>query len=51
LQGCVYLEKRQDKIYLGMLTVSPLEQAKGIGKQLLIEAENMPQNKNVLVSK
>jgi N-acetylglutamate synthase-like GNAT family acetyltransferase len=39
LQGCVYLEKRQDKMYLGMLTVSPLQQAKGIGKQLLIEAE------------
>ena len=39
LQGCIYLEKRQDKMYLGMLTVSPLEQAKGIGKQLLIEAE------------
>jgi ribosomal protein S18 acetylase RimI-like enzyme len=39
LQGCVSLEKRQDKMYLGMLTVSPLLQAKGIGKQLLIEAE------------
>lgn len=39
LQGCVYLEKRQQKMYLGMLTVSPLEQAKGIGKQLLVEAE------------
>lgn len=39
LQGCVYLEKRQHKMYLGMLTVSPLEQAKGLGKQLLIEAE------------
>ncbi len=39
LQACVYLERRQNKMYLGMLTVSPLEQAKGIGKQLLIEAE------------
>ncbi|KAA9040643.1 GNAT family N-acetyltransferase [Ginsengibacter hankyongi] len=39
LQGCVYLEKIKDKMYLGMLTVSPLEQAKGLGKQLLIEAE------------
>lgn len=39
LNGCVYLEKRRDTMYLGMLTVSPLEQAKGIGKQLLIEAE------------
>jgi ribosomal protein S18 acetylase RimI-like enzyme len=39
LEGCVYLEKRQNKMYLGMLTVSPLEQAKGIGKQLLAAAE------------
>ena len=39
LQGCVYLQKRKDKMYLGMLTVSPLEQAKGIGKQLLVESE------------
>lgn len=39
LQGCVYLEKKQNKMYLGMLTVSPLEQAKGIGKQLLAASE------------
>jgi ribosomal protein S18 acetylase RimI-like enzyme len=39
VQGCVYLEKRKDKMYLGMLTVSPTEQAKGIGKKLLFEAE------------
>ena len=39
LQGCVYLEKKEDKMYLGMLTVSPLEQAKGIGKKLLLAAE------------
>jgi len=45
LQGCVYLEKKQHKMYLGMLTVSPLLQAKGIGKQLLIEAEKYAQSK------
>jgi len=39
LQACVYLEKKQHIMYLGMLTVSPLEQSKGIGKQLLCEAE------------
>ena len=39
LQGCVYLEKKRNKMYLGMLTVSPSLQAKGIGRQLLIEAE------------
>ena len=39
LQGCVYLEKKENNMYLGMLTVSPLEQAKGIGKKLLVAAE------------
>jgi ribosomal protein S18 acetylase RimI-like enzyme len=39
LQGCVYLERKTNKMYLGMLTVSPLEQAKGIGKKLLSAAE------------
>ena len=40
IQGCVYLKKKQNKLYLGMLTVTPELQAKGIGKQLLAEAEN-----------
>ena len=40
LQGCVYLKKKGDKLYLGMLTVSPELQAKGIGKQLLAAAED-----------
>jgi len=40
LQGCVYLQKKGGKLYLGMLTVSPELQAKGIGKQLLAAAEN-----------
>ena len=44
LQGCVYLEKTQNKMYLGMLTVSPMLQARGIGKQLLIEAEKYAQS-------
>jgi ribosomal protein S18 acetylase RimI-like enzyme len=39
LLGCVYLEKKENHMYLGMLTVSPLEQAKGIGKKLLFVAE------------
>ena len=39
IQGCVYLEKKNNKMYLGMLTVSPLQQAKGIGKKLLLAAE------------
>lgn len=40
LLGCVYLHKKQDKLYLGMLTVSPELQARGIGKQLLTAAES-----------
>lgn len=41
LQGCVYLKKKAGKLYLGMLTVSPELQTKGIGKQLLAAAESM----------
>jgi ribosomal protein S18 acetylase RimI-like enzyme len=37
--GCVYLQKRADKVYLGMLTVSPTLQANGLGKKLLNAAE------------
>ena len=37
--GCVYLEVKDGKLYLGMLTVSPTVQANGIGRQLLHESE------------
>lgn len=38
--ACVYLQVRKsNRLYLGMLTVSPLMQAGGIGRQLLEEAE------------
>lgn len=39
IQACVYLKNKGGKLYLGMLTVSPESQAKGIGKQLLAAAE------------
>lgn len=39
LVGCVYLDKQTDKLYLGMLSVSPDIQAQGIGKQLLQAAD------------
>ncbi len=39
ISGCVYLQNRETKLYLGMLTVSPLTQAQGIGKQLLTAAK------------
>lgn len=38
--GCVELKKEEDKLYLGMLTVKPNLQGKGIGKQLLKAAED-----------
>ncbi|MEO6850849.1 MAG: GNAT family N-acetyltransferase [Mucilaginibacter sp.] len=37
--GCVYLQVRKQKLYLGMLTVSPTLQTNGIGRQLLHDAE------------
>lgn len=41
--ACVHLEKNADQLYLGMLTVSPTLQNKGIGKILLVEAEKVAQ--------
>lgn len=37
--ACVELARTENKLYLGMLTVSPLLQGKGIGKELLYAAE------------
>lgn len=37
--ACVELLRADNKLYLGMLTVSPLLQGKGIGKELLCVAE------------
>lgn len=37
--GTISLEKQSDKLYLGMLTVSPDLQGGGVGKQLLKAAE------------
>ncbi len=39
ITGCVHLEKKREKLYLGMLTVSPELQNKGTGKLLLNAAE------------
>ena len=46
LVGCVYLQKQDHKLYLGMLTVSPLYQNNGIGKKLLNAAEEYATDKN-----
>lgn len=40
LVGCVYLERKGDDLYLGMLTVAPELQTAGIGRTLLEAAEN-----------
>lgn len=37
--GCVYLQNKGAVMYLGMLTVQPQLQAKGIGRQLLAAGE------------
>lgn len=38
--GCVNLQKQNDKIYLGMLTVNPELQGGGVGKRLLKASED-----------
>jgi GNAT superfamily N-acetyltransferase len=38
--GSVYLENQSPKLYLGMFSVSPLMHARGIGRCLLIAAED-----------
>jgi ribosomal protein S18 acetylase RimI-like enzyme len=46
LLGCVYLKKEKNKLYLGMLTVSPQLQNKGIGKILLAASEDEARKRN-----
>ena len=46
IAGSVYLEKQERSLYLGMLTVSPLQQASGIGKQLMSAAEQYAKENN-----
>lgn len=44
--GCVELKKSEGKLYLGMLTVKPSLQGKGIGKELLKAAEEEAKRQN-----
>jgi predicted N-acetyltransferase YhbS len=39
LASCMYLEQRADRLYLGMLAVSPSQQGRGLGKQMIAAAE------------
>ena len=46
IDGCVFLHKKDAKIYLGMFSVSPKAQGKGIGKKLLASAEEYAKKQN-----
>ncbi|MEP6684492.1 MAG: GNAT family N-acetyltransferase [Parafilimonas sp.] len=46
ITGCVYLKQEDDKMYVGMLTVSPTLQNKGIGKVLLSASEDEARKRN-----
>ncbi len=39
--GCIRLQQQQDRLYLGMLTVSPALQAQGLGKKMLKAADEL----------
>ena len=39
LSGCVYVEIRGDRSYLGLLSVAPARQGTGLGRQLVAAAE------------
>jgi ribosomal protein S18 acetylase RimI-like enzyme len=46
LEGCVLLNKKENRIYLGMFSVSPSAQGKGIGKKLLAAADDYAREHN-----
>ena len=46
LEGCVFLHKKDTRLYLGMFSVSPLAQGKGIGKKLLRAADDYAKEQN-----
>lgn len=47
LLGCVELRASENKLYLGMLSVKPDTQGKGIGKKLLAASEVYARSRNV----
>jgi GNAT superfamily N-acetyltransferase len=46
MEGCVLLHKKGEKLYLGMFSVAPSAQGKGIGKKLLIAADEHARDQN-----
>lgn len=49
IEGCVLLHKKQDKLYLGMFSVSPSAQGKGIGKKILAAADDHARKQGCLL--
>jgi ribosomal protein S18 acetylase RimI-like enzyme len=39
LAGCVYVERRGDRVYMGLLSVDPARQKRGLGRRLSAAAE------------
>ena len=39
--GCVYVEPREERAYLGLLSVDPSQQRRGIGSRLMTAAEDL----------
>ena len=46
IEGCVFLHKKENRLYLGMFSVSPSAQGKGIGKKLLVAADEYAKKEN-----
>ena len=42
--GCVYLEKKSDRMYLGLLSIDPKQQGRGLGRKLMTTAEEFATN-------
>lgn len=47
ITGCVYLQNKPPRLYLGLLTVSPDAQAQGIGRKLLQASEEHARNQQL----
>jgi ribosomal protein S18 acetylase RimI-like enzyme len=46
IEGCVYLHQKESRLYLGMFSVAPSAQGKGIGKKLLAAADEYAKRQN-----
>jgi predicted N-acetyltransferase YhbS len=44
LVGCVYVERRQERAYVGLLSIEPARQGSGLGSRLMAVAEDHARN-------